>query len=171
MRSNVRQLLRSSLLLLLLIQSAAHSDNDTPVKAAIIFNFFKFIEWPAEVMDQEKFILCVNGESDSNEGLQALDGKVVNGKPITVRQQQKALSTCHMVYLEESRASVMRDLTSYPVVTVSSSSDFLDQGGMIALVPEHDHLGFEINQGLAVEKRIRISALLLKLAISVRSVR
>jgi len=168
-----RHLSRSSLLFLLLTQGATcgAGEGDATVKAAVIFNLLKFIEWPAEVANREQIVLCANGEGLVSKELQVLEGKTVNGKMLTIRQsvQAEALRACHMVYLEDPRAGILRDLRVYPVVTVASSSDFIEQGGMIALVSDDDHIGFEINQGLAVENGIRISALLLKLARAVRS--
>lgn len=172
MSCHLRYFLRSSLLLLLLlIQGETYSESEAMVKAAIIFNLFKFIEWPAEGMNPNQLVLCVNAVGIDNESFQSLDGKTVNGKILVVRLhvQAEALRVCQMVYLETPRASILRDLRAYPVVVVASSSDFIEQGGMIALVYEDYHLGFEINQGLAIEKGIRISALLLKLARSVRN--
>jgi len=172
MWSHYHRLLWPSLLLLLL-QSVAQGDNnsDAEVEAAVIFNFFKFIEWPAEAGNEQQLIICSNDEGAVIEALQMLEGKTVNGKILQVRRHLPAedLRRCQIVYMENPRAAILRDLRAYPVVTVSSSSDFIEQGGMIVLAPERNHLGFDINQELALSNGVRISALLLKLARSVRN--
>jgi hypothetical protein len=148
---------------------------DTPeeiaVKTGFIFNFFKFIEWAAETTNKDSFLLCSYGKGQISDGLQLLDGKIVNGKPLKVSTNisKETLQTCHIAYLEEFNAALLRDLQPFPVVTISDSPDFAKQGGIIGLVSESEHLSFEINLDAAQKKGLRISTPMLKLAKSVLS--
>ena len=173
MGPRIRQLC-SALSLLLLLQHAARADSatETAVKIGFIFNFLKFIEWPAEVAAREPLVLCTSGTGPVGEGLSLLEGKTVNDKALTVRQQVQgdALRACHMVYLAERQRheAVLSGLRGYPVVTVADDADFIRKGGMIGLVSLGERLGFEVNLVPAQASRVRISAALLKLARNVQ---
>ena len=105
----IRSIRRLLLAPLLMVATAcpvyAEDASETAVKIAFIFNFFKFIEWPAEMENRDKFLLCANAEGVVSEGLQLLDGKTVNGKLLSVRRdlQGEALRACHMVLYGKSR--------------------------------------------------------------------
>lgn len=161
------------LILLLIAQNVVHSDeaSEAAVKAGFIFNFFKFIEWSGEAANREQFLLCTQGDGLVSQGLQLLDGKTVNGKVLNVQQhvQGEALRACHIVYLENATPAILKDLRAYPVVTVGSSDNFIQQGGVVGLLSVNEHLGFEINVDVAQANGLRISAPMLKLAKSVLS--
>lgn len=175
MGPRIRKLCRVlGLLLLLQIQHAAGADSatETAVKIGFIFNFLKFIEWPAEVASREPLVLCTSGTGAVGEGLSLLEGKKINDKILTVRQQVPgdALRACHMVYLADRQRheAVLSGLRGYPVVTVADDDDFIRKGGMIGLVSVGERLGFEVNLAPAQASRVRISATLLKLAKTVQ---
>jgi hypothetical protein len=149
----------------------ADTSEEIAVKTGFIFNFFKFIEWSADMAGKDSFFLCSYGKGEISEGLQLLDGKSVNGKPLKVSTNisKETLKTCHMAYLEEFNAALLHDLQPFPVVTISDSPDFAKQGGIIGLVSESEHLSFEINLDAAQKKGLRISTPMLKLAKSVLS--
>ncbi len=173
----IRSFCRLLLAPLLMVATAcpvyAEDASETAVKIAFIFNFFKFIEWPAEVENRGKFLLCADAEGAVSEGLQMLDGKTVNGKPLSVRRDLKgqALRACHMVYMENPDTAILRDLSVYPVVTVGDGGDFIQQYGVIGLVPQDNRLSFVINLTPAQANGIKIRAPLLKLAKTVQAVK
>lgn len=172
-RSFCRQLLAPALMVATACPVYAEDVSETAVKIAFIFNFFKFIEWPAEAANRDNFQLCADGEGAVSEGLHILDGKTVNGKSLSVRLhvQGKELRACHMVYLENPDADTLRDLSAYPVVTVGDGSNFIQQDGMIALVPEDNRFGFEINLATTRANGLKIRSPLLNLARIVRFVK
>lgn len=141
---------------------------EATVKAAFIFNFFKFIDWPEEMANSDSFILCTNDEGVVSDKLMELQGRELNGKKLKVRKniQSQALLKCNMVYLVDAHeySTTLKVVQSLPIVTVGDGSNFVNQGGMISFVPNDSHLGFEVNQELALALHIRINAQLLKLA-------
>lgn len=149
----------------------ADTSEEIAVKTGFIFNFFKFIEWSADMAGKDSFLLCSYGKGEISDGLQLLDGKTVNGKVLNVKTNttKETLQTCHMAYLEEFNAALLRDLQNSPVVTISDSAEFAKQGGIIGLVSESEHLSFEINLDAAQKKGLRISTPMLKLAKTVLS--
>jgi hypothetical protein len=150
-----------------------YADNaeEAAVKTGFIFNFFKFIEWSADMANKDHFLLCSYGKGEISDGLQLLNGKTVNGKLLNVKinTSKETLQTCHMAYLEEFTAALLHDLQSSSVVTISDHPEFVKQGGVIGLVSENEHLSFEINLDVAQKKGLRISTPMLKLAKSVLS--
>lgn len=167
--TTARRLCWISLCLLLVSGTAgAQSANEEAVKVGFIFNFLKFIEWPAEVANSSTRVLCSSGGGPLGDGLALLEGKSVNGKNLVVRQQVQgaALRECHLLYLADPRRYevILPGLRGHPVVTVADDHDFIRKGGMIGLIPVGERLGFEVNLEPAQASRVRISAPLLKLA-------
>lgn len=169
MRPSARRLYCTSLCLLLMSGAAgAQSANETAVKVGFVFNFLKFIEWPAEAANRPTRVLCSSGSGPVGEGLALLEGKSINGKTLVVRQQVQGegLRECHLLYLADARRyeAILPGLRGQPVVTVADDHDFIHKGGMIGLIPVGERLGFEVNLEPAQASRVRISAPLLKLA-------
>lgn len=161
----MRRIIQAAMLLISLC-SYAESSDEIAVKTGFIFNFFKFIEWSGDIASKESFVLCSYGKGAVSEGLQLLDGKTVNGKRLHVKinTSKEILQTCHMAYLEEFNTALLHDLQPFPVLTISDSAEFAQQGGIIGLVTESEHLSFEINLDAAQKKGLRISTPMLKLA-------
>ena len=140
------------------------------MKAAFLYNFFKFIEWPPASASQKDYSLCATGNDQLGDSLLVLENKTIGSKSLVIRRSLNgnALKECDMVFISssENAAAILRDLKGLPVVTVSDKPDFVDQGGMIGLVMVQDdsRLGFEINLATAQAADIHISSQLLKLA-------
>lgn len=171
-------LLRAALIALALSESA---DADTPspaaVKAAFVYNFAKFVEWPTAAFSdgQSPLTLCLLRTKDSYNGVfSTIEGKPVQGRTLEVKHSVaiKELKACQMVYLDENDAGRARDtlraLSETPVLTVSDIGGFAESGGMIGLFAEDERIRFEVNVEASSSGRLRISAQLLKLARIVR---
>lgn len=147
---------------------AAESGGEAAVKTAFLYNFFKFIEWPAEVSNQSAYSLCTANNDNLGDSLLVLEQKTVNNKAIVIRRgiNGKDLKNCHMVFISSSEdvEAIIRYLNGLPIVTVSDKPGFIDQGGMIGLVQNDNRLGFEINLDAANAGGVHISAQMLKLA-------
>lgn len=149
---------------------------EAALKAAFVFNFTKFVDWP-DADSFGKFSLCTVGGGLTADALGAFEGKPALGKPIQVLQGPRgaALRSCQLVFISEAgagaTADVLNELRNSATLTVSDSPNFLDSGGAIALVREGGRLRFEINLGLAQAKGLKVGAQLLRLAKSVRESR
>ncbi|RNE91753.1 YfiR family protein [Marichromatium sp. AB32] len=138
--------------------------------AAYLYNFSKFIHWPPRA---ESLHLCVYGRSESAQALEALNGKQVQGRSMTVvrRSRGESLESCHIVYVADSErpflAAVLRSLAGRPVLTVSEIPEFVAAGGMVRFVRVERRLRFEINAASARAAGLGISSQLLKLAVDV----
>ncbi len=137
------------------------------VKAAYLFNFTKFVEWPAAALpDGEPLTICVAGENPFGPTLDAtIRGESVNGRPLQARAAQPPAG-CHVVFVPRGvdAAAALRPFRSLPALTVGESDGFLRRGGMINFVIDDGRVRFEINQEAAERAHVRISSRLLRLA-------
>lgn len=142
------------------------------VKAAMIFNLAKFIDWPAEVFPSGNtpFMICLIGKSALGPALETLAGKAVKGRRVIVRHVSRSddFNTCHSLVIGESelrRIPAILDHTGRrPVVTISDLPGFAGAGGIIGLVEQEGKIRFEINLEIARQSNIRISPQLIRLA-------
>lgn len=156
-------------------QAHAESAGEAAVKTAFLYNFFKFIEWPEAVANQDAYSLCTTSNDQLGDSLLVLEKKTIGDKPIILRRgiNGKDLKNCHMVLISSSEdaEAIIRYLKDLPIVAVSDKPGFIDQGGMIGLVQNDNHLSFEINLDAAKATGVHISAQVLKLAKRVNTVK
>ncbi len=137
------------------------------LKAAFLYNFALFVDWPT--MPKGEFNLCLVG-GEPFAAADTLAGKKVGAATVHVRRPSKVddLRACHLLYLggpdhgaiERARASV----ENAPVLTVADAIDAGRNAAMISLVTEEGHLAFDIDMHAASRVGIRISSRLLRLA-------
>jgi hypothetical protein len=154
-------------------QANATTQEDA-VKAGFIYNFTKFVDWPIQISQPGDFNLCLVGQGRLNGGLDALYGKPV-GKMHLVLKQNLGLDdikSCQMVFITSEAQDHMQGLlqmfAEQKVLTISDSPGFIDQGGMIGLVRDKKHMGFEVNLDAIKGAGLHVSAQLLKLATKVK---
>jgi hypothetical protein len=147
------------------------------VKAAYIYNFFNYIDWPAETLPPTGSTLTIGilGESPFGPALNPLVGKKVKGRTLAVKQvlSAKDLEQCQIVFIcpsEKARLSqILGQLKDARVLTVSEIEGFAEQGGIINFISERNKVRFEINTDAAKRTGLNISSDLLKLAKLVKS--
>ena len=159
--------------LLLLGGNARASEFDEyAVKAAFLYNFAKFVEWPPEkfASADAPLVICIAGDNPFGPALGAIAGKRVENHPVEVRHLPTAtgLDPCHIVFLgraEQGRYKPMlARLARLPILTVSDINDFTQAGGMIGLVEADQRIRFNINLTEARRANLNLSSQLLKLA-------
>ncbi len=156
-------------------QSGAQPQREYLMKAAFLFNFAKFVEWPAEAFEGEDsvLILGVVGDDPFGAALQSLQGKTVKGRKLAVKRFESPLhlDRCHILFIPSSvqttPQSVLESLQGWPVLTVGEKQHFAQMGGVINFVVRKNRLRFEINLDAGKRAGLVISSQLLKLADSV----
>jgi hypothetical protein len=165
----------SALLLaaLLVAQVAGGAQEQVPaaLKAAFLYNFAKFTEWPAESDLAGPITLCVLDDRGAEEALAALvKGASINGRPVTVTRTvaRDRLRFCHLLYIgaEDAAAvdAIVGELKGMPVLTVSAGERFARHGGIVGLLLEGNKIRFAINPETAQRSGVRLSSRLLSLA-------
>jgi hypothetical protein len=147
------------------------------VKAAYLYNFARFVEWPstAAATKSDAFAICVLGQDPFGPALDAaLAGETINGKAVLARRvlkPQDAVS-CRVLYISSSEDSrleeVLAALDKAGVLTVSDMPQFAQHGGMIQFVSGGNKIRFEVNLASAQDAGLSLSSELLKVAIAVR---
>jgi hypothetical protein len=148
------------------------------VKAAFLFNFAKFVEWPPEAFAQtdDTLVIGVVGTDPFGPTLDRLvENKQVHGKRLVARRfaDANSITSCQILFVSASESTragpVLETAKARFMLTVGETDDFLDQGGMISLRLAENRVRFEVNSTAAEEARLRISSQLLKLAVRVVS--
>lgn len=145
------------------------------VKAAYLYNFAKFVEWPADAFASATapLTICIVGENLFGGALESLSGKLVEKHPVEIMFLPTAagLERCHIVFMgrtEQGRfKSLLLKLANLPILTVSDVTNFTQEGGMIGLVEAEQRIRFNINLSIARQANLNLSSQLLKLAITV----
>ena len=161
---------------MLLPGGPAHADNSAAaIKTAFVYNFAKFVEWPAAAFADERspLDLCISGPALEGR-LQLLEGREAQGHPIRIRSlaSRDAPVGCHILVVGElgtaDRAQLLLAASRTPVLTIADSGDFPREGGMIGLFVAANRVQFSVNLGAAQGAGLRLSARLLQLAHSVQ---
>lgn len=145
------------------------------VKAAFLYNFTKFVEWPRERFADatSPIVIGVLGRNPFGDVLgKIVQGRTVNGRALQVRLIARAdeLAAVHLLFVpagEEDRLPAAA-WQNAAVVAVGESADFAAHGGTIIFTREADKVCFAINLASAGRAGLKISAQLLKLATDVR---
>jgi hypothetical protein len=150
---------------------------EAELKAAFLFNFTKFVEWPAQSLATTPGSLnvCLFGPRDAFfDAIHELNGKPVKSRNLSVRAvgRGEAPRNCQVLVMAESEAdqfeTVLKRLNGAPVLTVNGAGHFLDAGGIIGFAMEGDKLRFDINLTAAQRGNLELSSNLLRLARQVR---
>jgi YfiR/HmsC-like len=151
---------------------AGHADEDQ-VKAAYLYNFAKFVDWPAAsfAAAESPLVICSLGDDRLADVLQqTVRGKQVKGRPIEARQVLAAgpFSSCHILLIafrEKDRIlAILHSVQGATVLTVGESAEFTRLGGMINLVRNDSNIELEINPKAADAAGLKISSRLLAVA-------
>ena len=157
----------------LAVVAPAQSATEYQVKAAFLFNFAKFVEWPPGSFPSESapFHICIFGRDPLGTELQEIArNKMVNGRKLEISQisdLQQARS-CHILFVSSSARmpmkQILESLRGISVLTVGDSKGFAERGGMINFLLENDRVQFEVNRKAAEEAGLKIDSKLLSVA-------
>lgn len=165
-----------ALLGLLLGTTAARgqSVSEYDVEAAYLYNFGKFVQWPAAAQNASTFQICILGENPFDGTLDSLIAKdTIGGKPIVKRLIGRASEAagCNVVYIGDSEAPdirrVLAALSRQPELLVSNIPGFISDGGTVQFLLENHRVRFEINLDAASQSGLVLSSELLKVAVNV----
>ncbi len=150
----------------------AQDATEPSLKAALIYNFAKFTEWPADALPPSApFTACVLGADQIGDALErSVKGRQIAGRAVTVVQiaPDGPLRSCQLLYLSGLKkaqvAALLGPLRGVPVLTISDADDFARIGGIAHVFVENGKLGFNLNLELARRARLQLSSKLLVLA-------
>ena len=150
--------------------------NEYQVKAVYLYNFTRFVEWPAADAGAEgPFAICVLGDDPFGTALDStVAGETVRGRNVVARRVGKAEDAriCRILYVSSSEdgkwKEILTALGKSSVLTVSDMPKFSERGGMIEFVAKGDKVRFEVNLTNTTEAGLTLSSDLLKVAVGVK---
>jgi YfiR/HmsC-like len=141
-------------------------------KAAFVFNFAKYVEWPSKPnTDGSPLQVGVLGSDGVSDALREIvRGKTAGARSLTIRRVTLGddLAGLHVLFVGASQkprtAEILKRIGGSSVLTVSDMEQFCQTGGVIGLMLEDSHLRFEVNLEAAAHAQLKVSSRLLTLA-------
>ena len=159
------------------ICAQSRKSTEYDVKAAYIYNFGKFIRWPASISpaSNEPFAICVLGKNPFGPALEAtVKGESIEGRKLGVRYlaSMAEASGCRILFVSNSEerhvGAVLEEAGRRPILTVSDIPGFVDRGGDIEFVAVGEKIRFKVNLVAAEKAGLSLSSELLKVAVTVK---
>jgi len=159
----------------------AHGESLSPqeylVKAAFLYNFARFVEWPAGAFadDRTPVTLGILGKDPFGEIIESIRGKTVRDRELVIRRfvSMEEMEECHILFISQSEhkrlARIFVKLKDWSVLTVGDMEKFAHRGGIINLIIVEGKVRLEVNVDVAKRSGLEISSNLLKLARIVKS--
>lgn len=174
---------RAAVAALLLGAAGARAQPDPPrapatpteyeVKAAFLYNFARFVEWPPDAFHDagEPFVIAILGQDPFGPVIdETVAGKKVAGRPIQVRRASRVdeARDAQIVFVAASErpntATILKALERPGLLTVGDTDGFAERGGAINFTLQERKVRFQINPAIAAHARLKMSSQLLKLA-------
>ncbi|HEV2827917.1 MAG TPA: YfiR family protein [Pyrinomonadaceae bacterium] len=142
------------------------------VKAVFLFNFARFVDWPASAFPQSQtpLVIGVLGQDPFGSYLDdTVRGEKVNNRPLTVRRYRRLeeIQTCHVLFISRSEAErmdqILASLKYRKILTVADAEGLAGPRVMIQFVTQQNKIRLRINAEAARAANLTISSKLLRL--------
>jgi YfiR/HmsC-like len=152
---------------------ADESPTEDQIKAAYLFNFLKFVEWPGDALADPEGKWVIGGVEDSPVGgelKRLVEGQSVDGRALLVKRfgVTDNLRRCNILFVSASEEkhlpSIPNVLQGSSVLTVGDIEHFIGDGGMIQFVTEGGRVRMDVDVGATGRARLKVSSKLLALA-------
>jgi hypothetical protein len=143
------------------------------VKAAFLYNFVKFIQWPAQTFpgSSEPIVICVLGQDPFGRSLDdTVAGRAIDGRSLTIHRLSTVKQTagCHVLFISAAEnkylPSTFAEVKTRGLLTIGDSCASGTDGVIINFKMGDGKVYFEINVNEAERAKLRISSRLLSLA-------
>ena len=152
---------------------AQNPPTEYEVKAAYLYQFGKFVEWPEGTLarSDDEFVICTLGMDPFGSILdETISGRAVQSKKVIARRLTSIsqAADCNILFVSSSEenhvAEIFKMVQGKGVLTVGEMKNFLSQGGMIRFQMEQNKVRFEINLSALGRANLKVSSQLLKVA-------
>lgn len=171
-------------------QADTAQSREYQIKAAFLYNFIKFVDWPEEKTadSNEPITIGIIGKDPFGDAFEPIKNKPVKGKKVIVRRfksleelkksgegnksdkhpQIEAIRKCHLLFICRSDKNNLEEIIDlvkdYSILTVADTQGFLEANGIINFVMEEKKVSFEVNVTAAKRAKLKIRSQLLRLA-------
>ncbi len=151
----------------------ADSPNEYALKSVFLYNFCRFIDWPAVAFSspREPLVIGVLGDDPFGSMLdEAVKGERFRGRGIQIEHYRspREIGRCHLLFVSGAEGSRMNEILAATagrsIVTVGESEGFVQRGGMIALAADGDRVRLLINPAALRAANLDVSSKLLRVA-------
>lgn len=152
---------------------AATLPNEYSLKAVFLYNFCRFIDWPATAFASasDPIVIGILGSDPFGPLLEeAVQGETSHGRSIRIERFHsiREIRRCHVLFLGAGESGRLNDIlgavAGTSIVTVGETTDFVDQGGMIALTTDQNRVRLVINPNTLRNANLNVSSKLLRVA-------
>jgi hypothetical protein len=150
----------------------AQQPSEHQVKAAFLYNFANFVQWPTDALaDTTTLTIGILGNDPFGNAFAPFEKRKVKGHPLRIIRSTRLqeLPICHVLFISTSEEKhfeqIFQHLKERPVLTVSETPGFAQVGGMVNFVLQDNKVRFEINLQRTREAQLKLSSKLLKLAL------
>ncbi len=161
--------------ILLPLLSSAQPVPEYELKAAFVYNFALFTDWPQDTdFDGGTLNICINPASALRQPLSGLSDKIIKGRKVAVRYLSSLdkLHACHILFIDGSDrdrwGQIKKGLSNNSVLTISNDDETSQDGSIITFAMGGNRIVFDINMRAAKQARLGLSSKLLRLARTVR---
>ena len=165
--------------------SQAAESKEYQIKAAFLYNFIQFVDWPKEKVadSNQPIIIGIIGRDPFGNVFESLKNKKIKGKSVVIRRVKtfeelkkngeledkiNELKKFHVLFICSSEnknlKQIIDPIKTNNILTVGETDNFLESGGIINFVLEEKKVRFEINLDAANTSKLKISSQLLRLA-------
>ncbi len=145
------------------------------VKAAYLYNFAKFAEWPAGTFSDptDPVIFGVLGDDPFGNDIDVMTSRTINGRKIEVRRYHSSaeIQKCHILFISSSEhghlGEVLKRLSHSGVLLISDMESFASRGGMIGFILTGKTIGFEVNVDAVARAGVTLHSRVLNMAVIV----
>jgi hypothetical protein len=145
------------------------------VKAAFLFKFSGYVEWPQHAFPDpgSPLVIGVAGDDSLAEELTRVVGnRTMNGRTVAVRliRSGESIADLHVLFVSRSQLARLGELSSHPrpVLTVTDVAMGLEQGSVINFLTAGNRIRFEVSLDAARRNALKIGAPLLSVAMRVQ---
>jgi len=165
-----------SLVLCLAVCGARAQDpqpTEYQIKAAFLFNFAKFVEWPPKAFAEAPapIVIGILGDNPFRDDLaRTIRGKAIDDHPLVIKEYRSPAeaTNCHILFISASEKKrlleILEALKGAKVLTVSETDRFTENGGMINFFLDGTKIRFQINKDAVTSAGLQISSKLMSLA-------
>lgn len=166
-------------------------NREQQIKAAFIYNFIKFVDWPKEkIADSNDITIGIIGKNPFGNAFEAVKGKEIKNNKLVIKyfpqleqykakhkdeykdeykdKYQGALKKCYILFICSSEKEHLKEIINFikgsSVLTIGDMDGFLAAGGVIKFTMEEKKVRFEINVTAAKRAKLKIRSQLLRLA-------
>ena len=169
-------MLRTTLALLLIVGSstlgAAQTVAAPALKAAFLYNFAKFTEWPADALRAgAPLAVCTTDAAVFDELARTTAGRAIDGHPVETQRvtlDSPGLRGCHVLYISDPdarrTAQFLDAVKGVPVLAVGEGDGFVKLGGVAGFFIDSGQMRFSVSIDAARRAHLELSSKLLSLA-------